>query len=314
MGRQRRAPDPLSALEVRPDILRALEAGEPVVALESTVIAHGLPRPQNLEIARRLEAAVREEGAAPATVGLVDGRAVVGLDESEIERLATEEPVAKVSLRDFAPALAAGGLGATTVAATAHLAAAAGIRVFATGGIGGVHRLGPETLDVSADLIAMSRAPVAVVSAGAKSILDHSRTLELLESLGIPVVGYGTDRFPAFYTAESDHLLAHRVDTPEEAARVMAAQWGLQLTAGILFCVPPPGEIALAREQVQALVARAEREARKARVSGPELTPWMLERLAMLSEGETIVVNEAILFANARIGARIAAAWAAIRK
>src|SRR5713226_6418562 len=216
-----------SYLDVRPEIADALAAGRPVVALESTVISHGLPRPHNLETARKMEAAVRDEGAVPATIGLLEGRLIVGLSGAEIELLANSQHIAKVSRRDLAAVLNSRQPGATTVAATMIIAAQAGIRVFATGGIGGVHRGAQNTFDISADLLELSRTPVAVVCSGAKVILDLPRTLELLETLGVPVVGYSTSEFPAFYVLDSGLALDARVDMPLEAARLIAMHWEL---------------------------------------------------------------------------------------
>lgn len=300
-----------SVLEVRPEVTAALAAGRAVVALETAVLAHGLPRPRNLEAARRVEAAVREEGAIPASVGVVEGRVVVGMGEEELRRLAAADGVWKASVRDLGPLVAAGRLGATTVAATACAAARAGIRTVATGGIGGVHRGGEGTLDISADLVELARRPVAVVCSGAKAVLDLPRTLEVLETLGVPVVGYGTDELPAFYARESGLRLEHRVETPEEAAAVVRARWSLGLTGGVAFAVPPPEDAALPRAEVEAWVARASEEAAARGVSGKRLTPFLLDRLARLSEGRTLTANLALLERNARVAARIALALAA---
>ncbi len=297
-------------LEVRPEVEEALAAGRPVVALESTVIAHGLPRPRNLETALQMEAAVRAEGAVPATVGVLAGRPVVGLCRSEIETLAGSDGVVKVSRRDLAAVVARGEHGATTVAASIWLAARADIRLLATGGIGGVHRGAEASLDLSADLTELGRTPVAVVCAGAKAVLDLPRTLEVLETLGVPLVGYGTSELPAFYARESGLSLEHRVDTPREAARLMAAQWSLGLDSGIVFACPPPSERALGRSEVEALVAEALERAAAEGIRGKALTPYLLQQLAELSGGRTLEANIALLEQNARIAARIAAAYA----
>ncbi|MDX1503458.1 MAG: pseudouridine-5'-phosphate glycosidase [Thermoanaerobaculia bacterium] len=294
-------------MDVRPRVRERLERGEPVVALESTVIAHGLPRPLNLETALRLEETVRGAGAEPATVGLLDGRLVVGLSRGEIERLATSEGAAKVSRRDLAAVVASGAPGATTVAATVYAAGRAGIRCMATGGIGGVHRGGETTLDVSADLTELARTPVAVVCAGAKSVLDLERTLEVLETLGVPVVGFGTDELPAFYAAGSGLPLPHRVDDAEAAARLLAAQWlDLEMPGGVVFAVPPPAEKALGREEVEKMVARAAGEAERAGVRGRDLTPYLLRKMADDGGGRVVAVNVALLERNARVAAEIA--------
>lgn len=299
-------------LDVRPQVAAAIAAGEPVVALESTVIAHGLPRPRNLETALRLEALVRDGGAVPATVGIVDGRVIVGLSAAEIEMFATEDDVAKVSRRDLAAVIVAGRAGATTVAATMIAAAAAGIAVFATGGIGGVHRGGETSLDVSADLAELARTPVAVVCAGAKSILDLPRTLEVLETEGVPVIGYGTDALPAFYVRDSGLRLGARVDTPEAAARVIAAHWQLGLGGGLVIANPPPAEQAMLAGVVERLIATAVTDAAAAGVRGKDVTPYLLAHLAKASDGRTLETNVALLEANAVLATRIAVALAAL--
>jgi pseudouridylate synthase len=295
-------------LDVRPEVADALAAGRPVVALESTVIAHGLPRPRNLEAARRMETAVREQGAVPATIGLLDGRLVVGLSAQEIELLANAANVAKVSSRDLANVLAAKALGATTVAGTIAVAAQAGIRVFATGGIGGVHRNAAETFDVSNDLWELARTPVAVVCSGAKVILDLPRTLEVLETLGVPLVGYGTDDFPAFYGRESGLKLHARLDTPEEAARLLAVQIELGLRSAVVICNPPPEASAISRVEIEGLVEAALGSAAKAGIKGKAVTPYLLDSMAKASGGRTLETNIALLENNARVAAHIAVA------
>ena len=303
-------------LSIREDVAAALAEGKPVVALESTVIAHGLPKPQNVEAARRMEAAVRESGAAPATIGILRGRLVVGLSAEQIAALAESEDVAKVSRADLAVVLASGRAGATTVAATVFVAALAGIHVFATGGIGGVHRGAELSMDVSADLAELSRTPVAVVCAGAKAILDLPRTLEVLETLGVPVVGFGTEEFPAFYSRESGLKLAHRVDSAEEAARLMALQWELRKArpdtalGGILFVNPPPAESALPSAEVEGFIAKALALAEQKGVRGKAVTPFLLTEVARLSGGRTLRANMDLLAANARLAGKIAAAEA----
>jgi pseudouridine-5'-phosphate glycosidase len=296
-------------LHIRPEVATALDAGRAVVALESTVISHGLPHPHNLEIARQLEAVIRDGGATPATVAILGGRICVGLDDTEIEHLATASAVAKVSRRDLGAVLARGGDGATTVAATMIAAALAGIRVFATGGIGGVHRGGEMSLDVSADLTELGRSPVAVVASGAKAILDLPRTLEVLETHGVPVIGYGTDRFPAFFSRDSGLALDARAETPSAAAAIMAAHWDLGLSGGLLLCNPVPETAALAREQVAAWVDVALGEAEAAAIAGAEVTPFLLDRLTHLSAGHTLAANIALLENNAAVAAEIALAY-----
>jgi len=303
-------------LTVREDVAAAITAGQPVVALESTVIAHGLPRPLNLQTARAMESAVREAGATPATVGVLHGKLVVGLSPEQIAFLSEAESVAKVSRADLAAVLVSGGPGATTVAGTMIAAEMAGIRIFATGGIGGVHRGAENSMDISADLTELGRTPVAVVCAGAKAILDLSRTLEVLETFGVPVVGYATKEFPAFYSRESGLQLAHRVDTPEEAAKVMRVQWGSGkrgvnegTRTGILFANPAPRESALPRGEIDAFIAAALRAAETAGVRGKDVTPFLLQEVARLSGGKTLKANIALLVANATLAGQIAVAY-----
>jgi pseudouridine-5'-phosphate glycosidase len=303
-------------ISIRDDIAAALVAGSPVVALESTVIAHGLPRPHNLETALQMEAAVREAGATPATIGILDGHIVVGLTREQIALLAEARDVAKVSSSDLSAVLASGRPGATTVAGTVFIAARAGIRIVATGGIGGAHRGSENTFDISADLTELARTSVAVVCAGAKAILDLPRTVEVLETLGIPVVGYATNEFPAFYSRESGLPLQHRVDAPDEAARLMCIHWdlgwlGQGTTAGILIVNPPPADAALPRDEVESLVAGALESAEAAGIRGKNVTPFLLEELGRKSGGRTLQTNIALLLANARLAAGIAVAYSA---
>ena len=296
-----------------PGVREAIAARRPIVALESTVIAHGLPRPLNLETARLLEADIRESGAVPATIAIVDGAAVVGADDALLARLATEPEVRKVSTRDLAPLLArgrSGGLGATTVATTVEIAAAAGIAVFATGGIGGVHRGAEGTLDISADLGALARHPVCVVCAGAKLILDLAKTLEVLETLGVPVIGFGTDELPAFYARSSGLPLAYRVDDAVAAARIVRAQ--LERGAGVLVTVPIPAEAALDGADMEREVAAALAAAERAGVSGAALTPFLLGRMSDATSGRTLAANVALLRNNARVAGAIARRLAAM--
>lgn len=303
-------------LTVREDVAAAIAAGQPVVALESTVIAHGLPRPLNLQTARAMEAAVREAGATPATVGVLNGQLVVGLSPEQIAFLSEAESVAKVSRADLAAVLASRGPGATTVAGTMIAAEMVGIHVFATGGIGGVHRGGENSMDISADLTELAHTPVAVVCAGAKAILDLPRTLEVLETFGVPVVGYTTKEFPAFYSRESGLQLAHRVETPDEAAMVMRAQWGSGkrvasegTKTGILFANPVPRESALPRGEIEAFIAAALRAAETAGVRGKEVTPFLLQEVARLSGGKALQANIALLVANATLAGQIAVSY-----
>ncbi len=284
----------------------ALARKRPVVALESTLITHGLPQPVNLETARRLEAVVREEGAAPATIALLCGEVHIGLNPSELEELASARDVRKCSRRDLPIAIARGENGATTVAATMLLAHRAGIRVFATGGIGGVHRGHP--FDISADLEELGRTPVTVVCAGAKAILDLPLTLEALETRGVCVVGYGTDAFPAFYSRTSGLPVDVRCDRPEEVAALMKARDGLGLDAGLLVCAPIPGEHEVPAAQIEGAIAEALADADAAGVRGKDATPFLLARVSALTERRSQVANLALLENNARIAAAIARA------
>ena len=293
-------------LHLRNDIRRALDAGQPLVALESTVIAHGLPYPHNLETARELETVVRSAGAIPATVGVVAGAPTVGLDDGALERFARSDGIRKLSRRDLATAVGLGHYGATTVAATMALAAAAGIDLFATGGIGGVHRGARESWDISGDLTELGRTPVLVVCAGAKAILDLPATLEYLETLGVPVVGYGCDEFPAFYSRSSGLPLTVRVDTPEEVAAVWRAHGRYGGGGGLLLCVPPPEADAMPAAVVEDAVARALDEARHIR--GAAVTPHLLAALHYATGGQTLKTNIALLKHNARVAAEVAVA------
>jgi pseudouridine-5'-phosphate glycosidase len=301
-----------SLLSAAPEVSAALAAGHPVVALESTIISHGMPYPQNLEMARRVEAIIREEGAVPATIAVADGRIHVGLGDALLERLATAKDVAKLSRRDMGAILASGGLGATTVSATMIAAHLAGIRVFATGGIGGVHRGAETSLDISADLEELARTPVAVVCAGAKSILDLPKTLEYLETRGVPVIGYGTDTLPAFFCRSSGLALALRRDTPEEVAAMLAAQAVLGFPAGAVIANPIPEAHALPEAEIDAVITAALADADRDGIAGKAVTPYLLARIVELTEGRSLIANIALVENNARVGARIAKALAAI--
>jgi len=299
------------ALFIREDVAAALQAGRPVVALESTVIAHGLPRPQNLETARAMEVAVREAGAVPATIAIIEGRLVAGLSSEQLATFAASDGIVKVSRADLASVVAARQTGATTVAATMLIAARAGIRIFATGGIGGVHRGAELSFDISADLSEIARTRVAVVCAGAKAILDLARTLEVLETLGVPVAGYRTNKFPAFYVADSGLPLQSRVDTPAEAARLMRIHWGMRLSSGIVFCNPPPVASALRKQEVDAWIAGALQSATAEGIRGNAVTPYLLDYLAKASRGQTLKTNIALLVNNAGVAGQIAKAYSA---
>ncbi len=301
-------------LRLSEEVAVAVDEGQPVVALESTLISHGLPHPKNLEVAHALEAEVRAAGAVPATVGVVGGVPTVGLTAAELERLATGgSAVRKLSRRDVALCVVQRADGATTVAATMALAAAAGVALFATGGIGGVHRGAGHSWDVSADLTELARTPVLVVCAGAKAILDLPATLEYLETLGVPLVGFGTDELPAFYSRSSGLALPARADSPEAVAGLWRAQRRLSAMAapgGLLLCVPPPDEVALPRDQVEAAIERALARAEAAGIRGPAVTPFLLAAMAEETHGESIGVNVALLRRNARVAAQVACALA----
>jgi pseudouridine-5'-phosphate glycosidase len=293
--------------------------GTPVVALESTVISHGLPYPENLRTALRLEEIVRSQGAVPATVGIIGGEIVVGLDQGQIEHLATAKGVRKVSRRDLPVVVARRLDGATTVATTAWAAHQAGVSVFATGGIGGVHRSGLRIstgatgylyADISADLPELAQTPVLVVCAGAKAILDLPATLEWLETHGVPVVGYGTDRFPAFYNRDSGLPVDVRADSPQEVAELYRAQRALGLPGGMLVTVPVPQDTELPRDLMEGAIAQALEEAQKDGIGGRELTPFLLARVSSLTGGSSLRANLALLENNVRVGAQIAVALA----
>jgi pseudouridine-5'-phosphate glycosidase len=293
-------------LNVRPEVADALRGNQrPVVALESTLICHGLPWPVNLETARAAEAAVRAEGCVPATIAVWRGRAVIGLDDAELEGLARSRDVLKASRRDLASALVQERTAATTVAATMFLAYRTGIRIFATGGIGGAHRGSEESWDISADLMELARTPVAVICAGAKSILDLPRTLEILETYGVPVVGYGTSEFPAFYLPSSGAPVSARVNSPGEAAALLAAHWALD-GAGVVLAQSLSAEVALRPEELDRALRQVESEAEAAGVRGNALTPFLLKRLAEVTEGRTLHANQALVVANARLAAQVA--------
>lgn len=293
-------------LHLHPDVQAALAAGRPVVALESAVISHGLPWPDNLALARDMETAVRSGGAEPATIALLDGRVQIGLDERELEHLARAPGIWKISRRDLPVAVARKRDGGTTVAGTILIAHQAGIRVMATGGIGGVHR--GDLSDVSADLPELARTPIVVVCSGAKAILDLRATLEWLETWGVPVVGYQTDELPAFYSRESGLELEARADAPEEVAAIVRAMRDAGYPGGLLVCVPCPAEAARPAEEMEEAIAQAVREAEAKRLHGKELTPFLLARVSELTEGKSRAANLALLRNNARVAAEVAGA------
>jgi pseudouridine-5'-phosphate glycosidase len=291
-------------------IHEALGEGRPVVALETTLVTHGLPAPQGLETAIALEAEVRAAGAEPATIGVLDGAVRVGLASSEIERLAGRREVIKLNLGNLAAAVACGAAGSTTVAATLWAAHAAGIRVFATGGIGGVHRGAAESDDVSSDLTALARWPVAVVCAGAKAVLDLPRTVERLETLGVPVLGFGIDELPAFYRRSSGLPVDARFDAMPDLARAVLAHWSLGLATGVVIGNPIPAADEMPEEIYRSALERALAEAAEQRLRGREVTPFLLDRLRELSQGRSLTANVALLRNNARVAAALAGAIA----
>ena len=292
-----------SFVDVIAEVKLAIQTGKPVVALESTVIAHGLPRPQNLDTARRLQAIVRSEGAIPATVAILDGQVKIGLTDDELEVLANADQVVKVSRRDFSNVVGRGLTGATTVAGTLIAASWAGIRVMATGGIGGVHR--GEEPDVSADLPEIARTPMVVVCSGAKAILDLSATLEWLETHGVPVVGYGTDDLPGFYARSSGLPLEVRADTPASVSELWDTHTGLGMTGGMVVTVPPPEKEALSGPEIQSAINQALDQAVADGVRGKHNTPYLLQKVKELTRGASLRVNIALLENNARIASMI---------
>ena len=296
------------ALVVAARVRDALAAGRPVVALESTLITHGFVAPLNLDAARRAEAAVRAGGAEPATVAIHDGRLLVGLSDDELEALAAAPSPRKASRATLALALSAGGWAGTTVSATMIAAHLAGIRAFATGGIGGVHRGGAQTLDISADLDELARTPVLVVCAGPKSMLDVDLTLEYLETSGVPVLGWGTTELAGFYARSSGRTLAGSVSDAAHAARVATAHWNLGLGSGLVIAAPIPAEFALADDEADQAIAQAIRDANDAGVHGPAATPFVLARVAELTSGRSVQANLALIENNARVAAQIASA------
>ena len=290
--------------QLSPEITRALNMGAPIVALESTVITHGLPHPQNLQLARDMEKQVRDNGATPATVALLDGKIRIGLSDQELVRLSESESTLKVSHRDFATAIVKKVDGGTTVAGTMYAANMAGIKVFATGGIGGVHK--ESAFDISTDLRSLAEIPTIVVCAGAKAILDLPATLEYLETMGVPVIGYKTDEFPAFYSRESGLGVSARLDSPEEIADFAKAHWNLGMKGGILVTNPIPEKDAIPASKMEPMIAKASAEAIEQGIHGQKLTPFLLGRISELTKGKSLKANLALLLNNARLAAEIA--------
>ncbi|WP_299620020.1 pseudouridine-5'-phosphate glycosidase [Pelagibius sp.] len=296
-------------LDIHQPVAEALRQGRPVVALESTIITHGMPFPRNLETAMAVEADIRAGDAVPATIAVLEGRIRIGLEESDLRRLAAMEAVAKVSRADLPVVLSQGAAGATTVAATMICAALAGIPVFATGGIGGVHRGAESNFDISADLQELARSPVAVVCAGAKAILDLAKTLEVLETLGVPVIGYGCDTLPAFYSRDSGLAVPARCDTPREVAAVMTAKWALGLGGGLIVANPIPAEDEIPAAAMEAKIAQAQEDARAEGIEGKAVTPFLLSRLEALTGGASLTANVALVRNNARLAVAVAGAY-----
>ena len=300
-------------LDINPEVAEALAAGKPVVALESTIISHGMPYPQNVETALAVEQIIRDHGAVPATIAVIGGRLKAGLSAEEIEYFGKKGlNITKASRRDLAVICARGMDGATTVTTTMIIAHMAGIKIFATGGIGGVHRGAETTMDISADLEELGQTPVMVVCAGAKSILDLGLTLEYLETKGVPVIGYGTDTLPAFYTRESDFGVDYRIDTPEELAAAFKAGHEMGLKSGMLVTNPIPEEYAMPRAVIDAAIAQAIAECNEKGIKGKETTPFLLARVAELTGGDSLASNIQLVFNNAKVAAKTAAAYAKI--
>ena len=299
-------------LSVTEEIADALADGTPVVALESTIISHGMPYPQNVAMAVEVEAIIREHGAVPATIAVLDGRPRIGLSPDDLELLASHDDVAKVSVRDLPFVVARGTHGATTVAATMRLAALAGIRTFVTGGLGGVHRGAQQTFDVSADLTELGTTDVTVVSAGVKSILDIGLTLEALETLGVPVLAFGSDEFPSFYSRSSGHRAPMRVDTAAEVAAVMAAKWDLGIAGGIVVANPIPEEDEIPADEIGVIIDRALADMDSLGIHGKDATPYLLGRIVEITGGASLTANVALVRHNARLGADIAREYAAL--
>jgi len=298
-------------LRIADSVERALADGSPVVALESTVIAHGLPYPLNLETALECEEAIRRNGATPATLGIVDGVPAIGLREDEIRIFARGKApdgraIEKLSLNNLASVMVRGGWGATTVASSLKLAHAAGVRVFSTGGIGGVHRGAADSFDVSADLTALGNTPMICVSAGAKAILDLPKTVEYLETIGVPVLGYETEEFPAFYARRSGLSVDTRVDTPDEVVELAARHWEIGCTSAVLVCVPVPGEAELSASEVERAIARTLAMVKAKGIRGKQLTPFLLSRMERLTGGASLKANRALLLNNCEVAVKIA--------
>ncbi|SHH56375.1 pseudouridine-5'-phosphate glycosidase [Caloranaerobacter azorensis DSM 13643] len=293
-------------LEINSEVKKAIEKGDPVVALESTIISHGMPYPQNVETAKKVERIIRENGAIPATIGIIKGKLKVGLSEEEIEYMGKAKNVFKVSRRDIPFIIAKQLDGATTVASTMIISALSGIKVFVTGGIGGVHRGAQETFDISADLMELANTNVAVVCAGAKSILDIGLTLEYLETHGVPVIGYKTDEFPAFYTRKSGFRVDYRVDSVNELAEIIKIKWDLKLNGGLVIGNPIPEEYEMDYDIINKVIDDAIIEANKRGIRGKDLTPFLLSKIKQITEGKSLESNIQLVYNNAVVGSKVA--------
>ena len=301
-------------LDIHPEVAAAIAEGKPVVALESTIISHGMPYPQNVETALAVEQIIRDNGAVPATIAIIGGRLKAGLSAEEIEYFGKKgQAIHKASRRDLAVLCARGEDGATTVTTTMIIAHMAGIKIFATGGIGGVHRGAETTMDISADLEELGQTPVMVVCAGAKSILDIGLTLEYLETKGVPVIGFGTDTLPAFYTRESDFGVDYRIDTPAELAAAFKASIEMGMKSGMLVANPIPEEFAMPRAVIDAAIEQAVNECNEKGIKGKETTPFLLARVAELTGGDSLASNIQLVFNNAKVAAQTAAAYCQMR-
>ena len=301
-------------IKINPEVQQALDEHRPVVALESTIISHGMPYPQNVETALQVEAIVREHGGVPATIGIIDGVGILGMNKDEIEAFGKRgQEIPKVSRRDLATIMATGSWGATTVATTMILAALGGIEFFVTGGIGGVHRGAETTFDISADLEELARTNVTVICAGAKAILDLPKTLEVLETKGVPVLGYGTEELPAFYTRTSGLPVDHRVDTPEEVAAIIRAKRELHLDGGVLITNPIPEEESMDPDAINRVIDEALREMDARGITGKACTPFLLAKIAEITGGESLAANIKLVSNNAAVGTEIAKAYCSLR-
>lgn len=297
-------------IDIQPEVQEALESGKPVVALESTIISHGMEYPLNVECAKRCEAIIREEGAVPATIAIIQGRIKVGLSEEELEYFGTEKGIRKVSRRDLGFVVASGKDGATTVAGTMVISEMVGISVFATGGIGGVHRKAQETFDISADLEELSKTSVAVVCAGAKSILDIGLTLEVLETKGVPVIGYQTDSFPAFYLRSSGFGVDERMDDPNTVAAFLKAKWDLGLKGGVIVGNPIPVSAEMDADYITSEIEAALKQSEVDGITGKNVTPYLLKHLFKATEGKSLASNLELVYNNSRVAAKIAVSYA----